>query len=51
MNINDTDHICVGTRHNETHKKLLNKTGFGGAGNGLGSAVERGYIDLSTAHI
>jgi hypothetical protein len=25
----ETHHICVGTRHNETHWKLLNNTGWG----------------------
>jgi hypothetical protein len=41
-------HISVGTRHKETCWKLLKQHRIGGKGQG--SAVEGGYIDLSTVH-
>jgi hypothetical protein len=28
MNNNEMHHVCVGTRHNETHSKLLGNTGW-----------------------
>jgi hypothetical protein len=28
-NYNKVHHICAGTRHKETHRKLLNSTGWG----------------------
>jgi hypothetical protein len=29
VNNNEMPHICVGTRHGETHQKLLNNTRLG----------------------
>jgi hypothetical protein len=46
-NNNGAHHICVGTRQTETLWKLLNNTGWGKEWD---SAVERGYLDLSTMH-